>query len=131
MLRRLLTTLFVVVAIAGLAQVASAQYMYLDSNANGVHDAGDRLNANGDTTRVDVYIDLLHNRSGSAVTCPVGGPVDINSYVFWLQAVGGTVQYTNFTNQQASFTTAFTGPNNCDLLSGRARRLDVSAAGRL
>ncbi len=29
------------------AAPASAQYMYLDSNANGIHDSGDQLSPNG------------------------------------------------------------------------------------
>jgi hypothetical protein len=47
MLNRILTTLLTIVAVAGFAQVASAQYIYLDSNENGVPDTGDRLNALG------------------------------------------------------------------------------------
>ena len=94
------------------AAPVSAQYMYLDSNGDGVHTAADRLNTNLTPTPVDVYLDLLHNRNGSDVACPVGGTVDMNSYVFWLQAVNGTVAYSGFTNQIASFTTAFAGPSD-------------------
>lgn len=46
-----------------------AQYMYLDSNGDGVNDLGDRLNANGLPTTVDVYLVTGHNRDGSPAAC--------------------------------------------------------------
>src|SRR5207247_480727 len=101
MQKRLLTMLVVIVAIAGFAQVAHAQYMYLDSNANGIHDSGDKLNANGVATTVDVFLDTAHNRNGIASVCDTGdGILSINSYLVCLAAVNGTVTYSGFINQQ-------------------------------
>ena len=110
MLKRLFTTILAVVAIAGFAQMATAQYMYLDSNANGVHDAGDVMNAAGVPTTVDVWINTNHNRDGSEATCNTeDGILQINSYVFNLKALGGPVQYSGFINRQAAqgWTVAF------------------------
>src|SRR5436190_2248056 len=114
MLKRVVVALLTVMAVAGLAQVASAQYMYLDTNANGVHDTGDRLNANGDSTVADLYLNTTQNRNGSAVTCNTapGTAMDINSYAFCLVASGGTATYRNYINRQA---TAF--PNHAEMLN--------------
>lgn len=43
---------------------ASSQYMYLDSNANGIHDSGDRVSPSGATT-FDIWLDTDSN-----VECP-------------------------------------------------------------
>ena len=79
---------------------ATAQYMYLDSNGNGVHDTGDALGPNGTSTTVDVYLNTNHNRDGSTATCNTGdGNLTINSYVVNLAASNGTVTYSNFINR--------------------------------
>ena len=100
MVKRILTALLTVVAVAGLAPVASAQYMYMDANGNGVHDNGDRLNVNNDSTFVDIYLNTDLNRNGSAVTCNTDPlkPMTINSYAFSLVATGGTVVYGKYVN---------------------------------
>src|SRR5215510_10176432 len=58
---RWLTLALVAAAFALTAAPATAQYMYLDANGNGVHDSSDRLNANGIATTVDVWLDTNHN----------------------------------------------------------------------
>jgi len=83
------------------APAARGQYMYLDANGNGVHDAGDQLAPNGTPTTVDVWIITNHNRDGSPAACDVGGsmPLGINSYVVNLQSpTGGAVSYSGFIN---------------------------------
>jgi len=114
MLKWILSALLVAVAVAGLAQVAGAQYMYLDANGNGVHDTGDRLNANNDSTFVDVYLNTTLNRNGSAVTCNTAPAtaMNINSYAFSIVATGGTVTYGTYVSRQ---TTAF--PNQAEVLN--------------
>ena len=90
------------------ASTASAQYMYLDSNANGIHDAGDVLNANGTPTTVDVWVNTNHNRDGSEVECNTqDGILQINSYAVNLLAQGGTVTYSGFINQQPTWAVGF------------------------
>ena len=95
-----------VLAVAGmmvLAPQALAQYMYLDSNGNGIHDAGDRMNKSAATT-IDVWLDTDSNRDGSAGVCETGpGLLDMNHYEFVLQSVGGTVTWGPMTNLIASF----------------------------
>jgi hypothetical protein len=97
------------------AAPASAQYMYLDANANGIHDAGDVLNANGAPTTVDVWLITNQNRDGSEAVCNTGdGILQINSYAVNLLAQGGTVTYGGFVNQQTAWTVAFGELNTGD-----------------
>ena len=106
--------LFAAVLTLPFAVPASAQYMYMDSNGNGIHDVGDRLNANNDSTVVDIYLNTTLNRNGSAVSCntAAGTAMDINSYAVTLKATGGTATYRNYINRQA---TAF--PNHAEQLN--------------
>ena len=81
---------------------AFAQYMWLDSNANQIHDTGDRLNAVGVATTVDVYLDTDSNRDGTTATCDTGSePLSMNSFVVNLQLSTGTVGFTNYINRMA------------------------------
>jgi PKD repeat protein len=90
------------------ASTASAQYMYLDANGNGIHDAGDVLNANGTPTTVDVWMNTNHNRDGTLVECNTqDGILQANSYAVNLIAQGGTVTYSGFINRQANMVTSF------------------------
>jgi len=83
-----------------LASPAYAQYMYLDSNGNGVHTASDKLHPVHPTV-VDIWLDTAHNRDGSATSCHSNPatPLDMNSYVVDLKASGGTVSYSSYTNR--------------------------------
>src|SRR6266571_5391150 len=98
MSKQILVLLMAAVAVAGLAQDASAQYMYLDSNGNGVRDAGDRMSQNGDSTLVDIWLNTNTNRDGSAAVCNMdtATPLSFNHYFINIQAVGGTVDYRDF-----------------------------------
>jgi hypothetical protein len=79
-----------------------AQYLYLDSNGNGVHDSGDRMRVC--PTEVDVWLNTAMNRDGSPATCPFGtGALSLSHYEFELQAVGGTVTWGPMTNHMAGF----------------------------
>jgi PKD domain-containing protein/putative Ig domain-containing protein len=106
---RALTALALVAAFAILAPPAEAQYMYLDANANGVHDSGDHLAVTGTPTTVDVWIVTDHNRDGSLATCDVdpGSALSIESYVVNLLASGGTVSYGGFINRFTGATISF------------------------
>lgn len=96
---RKLLLLAVVVAVAALAPMASAQYMYLDANGNGVQDVGDKMAVNGSPTNVDIWLDTVHNRDGSTATCDTGdGLLTMISYAVNLVAINGTVTYSGFTN---------------------------------
>jgi len=100
-------TLAVASFLAGLLALLSpsrtcAQYLYLDSNGNGVHDPADRLREC--TTQIDVWLNTANNRNGTSATCPVGGAMTISHYEFVLQAVGGTVTWGPMTNLIPAFS---------------------------
>jgi hypothetical protein len=98
--------LFMMVALAGLAGTSQAQYIWMDSNGDGVFTAADRMKPNGTPTTVDVWLNTDHNRDGSLATCDTAdGNLDTwNSYAVHINAINGTATFTNFTNEQASFT---------------------------
>ncbi|HET9252236.1 MAG TPA: PKD domain-containing protein [Candidatus Eisenbacteria bacterium] len=102
-------------AIVTCAPEALAQYMYLDSNGDGVHTSADTMNPNGTPTPVDVWIRTDANRDGSPAVChsAAATPLTIQGYRFNLEAVGGTVTYSGFVNQQPTWTLAI-GVTNDD-----------------
>src|SRR6266850_5794382 len=57
------------------APAAYAQYIYLDSNRDGVCDGNDFLNITTDS--VDVWVDTAHNRDGSPAVCSTGEALSI------------------------------------------------------
>ncbi len=65
---------------------ANAQYIYMDTNGNGIHDAGDRLSAG--TTSVDVWLNSALNRNGSPAACPT---TQFYTFGYILHATGGTI----------------------------------------
>ena len=86
---------------------AHAQYLYLDSNGDGIHSALDVVNPSGATT-VDLWIDTDSNRDGSAATCPTqDGDLTINSYEIILKVTNGALSWGTFTNLQDDFSTSF------------------------
>src|SRR5215471_6758652 len=91
-----------------LALPAYAQYMYLDSNGNGIHDSGDQMSPNGTGTTVAVWLDTGHNRDGSVPSCDTAdGVLTVNSYVVNMASSGGNVTYSGFVNDQTTMTVAF------------------------
>ncbi len=86
---------------------AEAQYLYLDSNGDGVHSASDVLSPTG-TTTIDVWLRTDTNRDGSTAVCSSGdGELTINSYEFILRATNGTIAWGTLTNRQLDFTVSF------------------------
>src|SRR5258705_8001320 len=81
---------------------AFAQYMYLDTNGDSVHTASDTINPSG-ATHVDVWLRTDANRDGSPATCVTPGKTLGlgSSYVFILQATGGTINWGAFTNRRS------------------------------
>jgi len=94
-----------------LASPAYAQYMYLDSNGDGVHTAADKLHPVKPTV-VDIWFDTAHNRDGSATSCHSDPtiPLDLFSYNVNLKATGGTVAYSSYTNRMPRSTQLSTPP---------------------
>ncbi len=88
------------------AAPASAQYMYLDTNGDGVNTPGDRIpfSEGGEFTNVDVWLDTTASRDGTAATCASSGePLSISSYEFCLSVVGGGVDWGTITNHMPFF----------------------------
>jgi len=87
---------------------ARAQYMYLDTNGDGVHTDADVVNPNG-PTHVDVWLDTNHDRDGSLQTCNshTGAPVEVSansgldvfSYDIFLVVTHGTVSWGEFEDE--------------------------------
>lgn len=82
------------------APVVHAQYMYLDSNGDGIHTAEDVVSPTG-TTTFDIWIRTNLTRDGVPKFCSSGdGPLDIRSYQFILHAEEGTVSWGPYSNAQ-------------------------------
>ncbi len=88
-----------------------AQYMYLDSNGDGVHTAADVITATG-TTQAKIYLRTNKRRDGSDAICPSGAEYTINSYEASLRAVGGSVVFSNATNLMVTMGTKFGNQGN-------------------
>ena len=90
------------------ASPALAQYMYLDSNGDGVHTAADFVNSAGPTT-INVWLDTERNRDGGFALCypDTTQPNTIFSYVFSLRTSNGTAAWSGFVNRQSTMTVAF------------------------
>jgi len=94
-------------ALVLVAAAASAQYMYLDSNRDGVHTSADIVNSIGPTT-FDVWLSTDHNRDGSMATCSTSTTqLTLNSYVICLHAVNGTIAWDSFVNRQPTMGVHF------------------------
>jgi hypothetical protein len=92
----------IALVLLALSSPASAQYMYLDSDRDGMHTGADVLHAVGPTV-VDIWLDTGHNRDASATVCAVNPlqQVTMFSYQVTVTASGGTVSYSPFTNHIA------------------------------
>ena len=90
-------------ALLAIAAPAKAQYMYLDTNGDGVHTSADQVNPSGPTV-IDIWLDTDSNRDGSSAVCSTDSLASfaINSYEFVLRATGGTMSWGTFTNNQPS-----------------------------
>ena len=107
MLKRLLTTVFMVAAIAGLTSVARAQFMYIatsDSTGPGAY----TMKANGTPTTLRVIVDTAHDDAAGLVPSGCDGDLtnvpDFGGYDITLQVNGGTVTWGGFVNNQAGAT---------------------------
>jgi PKD repeat protein len=83
-----------------------AQYMYLDSDGDGIHTAADKLADNGLPTTVRAYLITNRDRIGTTRTCAdgTGNTITVYSYAVNLQALGGTVTFGAATSA-SPFTT--------------------------
>ena len=116
MVRRwLLRTTLICFAVLGYPSTSLSQYMYLDANGDGVNTNSDVLNPIGELTIVDIYLTTNRNANGSAARCVTGSDsLNVISYCLILEAVGGSVTYSGFVNQQSKWGVAFGESNTGD-----------------
>lgn len=80
---------------------ATSQYLFLDTNGDGIHDGSDQLAPSGPTS-VDIWIVTNRNRDGTSVSCDVadaGNGLTINSYSVVLHSAGGSVKWGPMQNR--------------------------------
>ena len=77
------------VAVLALAAAApaSAQFMWIDVNGDGVCDSQDVLS--NTVTSIDIWLATDLDQNFQPVTCPTGQDLTINSYTFILRSTGG------------------------------------------
>ncbi len=109
MLRGLFLASVIAVSLLGFPFLGNAQYMYLDTNGDGVNTAADQLTPT--TTSLGVWLDTNHDRNGSLQSCNShnGGivsaaPIDLFSYTIVLRSAGGTVSWGSFTPADPAYT---------------------------
>jgi len=112
--------LFLLLGAATLPRGALAQYMYLDSNGDGVHTEADVVNPTGGTT-IDVYLVTDQGADGFPDVCPYeDGILNINSYSVGLRASGGTITWGTPINRIPEFGVNFGfGTNETELFYGK------------
>jgi hypothetical protein len=84
------------------APAAYAQYIYLDSNRDGVCNGGDLITTATDS--VDVWLDTAHNLDGSLAVCSTGEPLSIDAYEIIVH--GSDMTFLGYTNKRPEFTVA-------------------------
>ena len=109
MLIRFVTLLSAVFLVLLSPNPLRAQYLFMDSNGNGIHDSGDRVKKKG-ITLVDIYLTSNANRDGSVAVCdntspdqPPNNSMQVFSFSLAFKAVGGTVSWGSFTRIPAGF----------------------------
>src|SRR5438874_10539886 len=93
------------IAILTIGAPAYSQYIFMDTNGDGVCDSNDVLTSG--STAVDVWLNTNHNQNGTMVTCSANPdqPLTIFSYDILFNASGaGSVTYNSWTNADSRFT---------------------------
>lgn len=107
MRRRLVPAFLAAVGFAAVSipAPATAQYMYLDSNGDGVHDDADSLSAY-ETNVADLWLVTDRMRQGNAVLCLMDrdATMDLNYFEVILRAEGGLVRYGSLEPLEPSMT---------------------------
>ena len=86
--------LFVVLAVCLIFAIpAQAQYMYLDTNGDGVHTRADVVHPTG-TTKIAVWLITDRNRSGALTRC--AHEANLTEYTLLLGATNGAVRWGRF-----------------------------------
>ncbi len=117
---------FIAIVVLGISAPASAQYMWIDTNGDGINGCSTPGVTDDDilspvTTSIDIYLSTNRNKDGGAAVCPSGEALTINSYTFVLSNGTGGVSYGQWTDAMG-FSIAAGGPslNTTDYFIGRA-----------
>jgi len=96
------------VVLMGVPSPVRAQYLFIDTNGDGVSTSVDRLSAAGPTT-IAIWLRTDRNKDGSAASCSgdPAKPLSIFSYEFILHAAGGNVKWGKYTNLMPSMVYPF------------------------
>lgn len=88
-----------------IAEGVHAQYIYLDSNGDGVATSTDALHT-GATNVVGIWLSTNENRDGSAAAVPSvdRNRLTINSYSLCLRVLNGQVKFGDYENLQPTMT---------------------------
>lgn len=113
------------------AAPVSAQYIYLDTNGDGICNTSDLLSPS--TTAIDIYFDTSHDALGNLIACPQGDGVNPNmfSYEFILHTTGvGSVTFGTYT-ELSGFATNLIGPGTAsgDFWAGYGSATALPASG--
>ena len=123
MARSTLRTFIGIVAILAAAtpasRIALAQYMYLDTNGDGLNSAADVVSPTGVTT-IDVWLRTNADRSGTPALCNHFStpPMSISAYQVVLHPDGGTVLWGSGVNRMPFEIEIGTGTHGNDLITG-------------
>lgn len=115
MMRRYVLWLVIFGSFVLSATPAFAQFVYLDTNGDGLASCTDPSLPDDvlgpSTTTVDVYFETNRNDDGSSAACSMSSePLTINSYEVLLTWSGeGRVTFGNWTNRMPGFTFNLTG----------------------
>jgi hypothetical protein len=89
--------------------VAEGQYLYMDTDGDGIHSSTDALRGR-DVVPVDIWIRTDAGRAGpTALTAEARGGLTIFSYEFVIRAEGGRVAWGEYTNHMSAMSVRF-GP---------------------
>jgi hypothetical protein len=99
MMKRIVLISFLCLLGSPFARMAGAQYIYMDSNGDGISSAADRLSAKG-TTTLDIWVRTDQKRDGSKAVYSLNSqqPLTMFSYEITLHATGGTVKWGPYKN---------------------------------
>ncbi|HET7497856.1 MAG TPA: hypothetical protein VFM00_06120, partial [Candidatus Eisenbacteria bacterium] len=116
-----------------LVSPAHAQYLWLDTNGDGVNTVADFLLTDGTPTAVDAWINTSHNKNGSTATCTSGEP-DIllqtwNSFAIHLNVMNGTATFAGYVNHIPSFGIACAAAGAGFLTNGSTEMSVCQASG--
>src|SRR6185369_8125399 len=88
--------------------ISFAQFLYLDTDGDGLSTEADILNAQPNPTVIRVYLDTTRNGDGSPAFCSTPPEsLDMFSYEFTLHATNGTVRYDSYSNSMLSMGAPF------------------------